>query len=63
MVFLRKITVKIILDDEVETIRTELQKHKHIRCPILDVRKDTISIYTPDRDINEAHRGLPYEIM
>jgi len=52
-VFLRRVPVKIIFDDEIASVKKELEKHCHIKKPIVDVRKNTISIYTPNGDIDE----------
>ena len=47
-VFLRKIQPKIIFDDEVNTVKSYLEKCTHIPHWQVEVKKNTIIVYTSD---------------
>jgi hypothetical protein len=50
-VFLRKIRPQLITDEEVATVEAGMRQHCHLEHYIVDVKKDTILIYTPDQDV------------
>lgn len=51
-VFLRRIPAQIITAEEVSAIRAGVRKYGRLARCIVDVKKDTILIYTPDQDID-----------
>lgn len=51
-VFLRRIPAQIITDEEVAVVRDGMQKYGHLARFIVDIKKDTILIYTPDQDVD-----------
>lgn len=51
-VFLRRIPAQIITAEEVTAARDGMRKYSHLERFIIDVKKDTILIYTPDQDID-----------
>jgi hypothetical protein len=61
LIFLRKIRAKLITDDEVAMVEKEVGRHRHLRFCRVDVKKETISVYTPNQDV-EALSGLFSEI-
>ena len=50
-VFLRKIRPQLITPEEIATVETGIQQHTRLESHIIDVKKDTIFIYTPDQDV------------
>jgi hypothetical protein len=51
-VFLRKIPKKIILDSERDIVEKELREASSLRGYKIDIRKNSIQIYTPDQNID-----------
>jgi hypothetical protein len=51
-VFLRKIRPQLITDAEVATVDAGMRQHCRLESYIVDVKKDTILIYTPDQDVD-----------
>lgn len=51
-VFLRKIRPQLITDEEVATVEAGMQKYCRLENYIVDVKKDTILVYTPDQDVD-----------
>jgi hypothetical protein len=51
-VFLRKIRPQLIMDEEVATVEAGMRQHCRLEHYIVDVKKDTILIYTPDQDVD-----------
>lgn len=51
-VFLRKVRPQLITDEEVATVEAGMQKYCRLENYIVDVKKDTILIYTPDQDVD-----------
>lgn len=51
-VFLRKIQPKIIRDDEISIVAEGIKRYKRLKNCKIDVKKGTISIYSPDQDVN-----------
>lgn len=51
-VFLRKISAKVITDDERAVVETGMQQFTQIQHFQIDIKKDTISIFTPNQDVD-----------
>lgn len=51
-VFLRKIRPQLITDEEVAIVEAGMRQHCRLENYIVDVKKDTILIYTPDQDVD-----------
>jgi hypothetical protein len=51
-VFLRRIRPQLITDEEVAIVEAGMRQHCHLEDYIVDVKKDTILIYTPDQDVD-----------
>jgi hypothetical protein len=51
-VFLRKITEKIISDEELNIVDNGMKNYSTLKSYKIDVRKNTIQIYTPNQDVN-----------
>lgn len=51
-VFLRRIPAQIITAEEVAAVKAGMQKYGRLARFTVDVKKDTILIYTPDQDID-----------
>jgi hypothetical protein len=49
--FLRKIRAKLITDDEIALVEKELKRNRHLRSYRIDVKKETINVYTPNQDV------------
>ena len=64
LVFLRKIQPKIITDEEVNTVKSHLEKCTHIPHWQVEVKKNTIIVYTSDdyeKSLDElAKKYSPY---
>ena len=52
-VFLRKVQPKIITDIEKAIIEKGVRKYSKVKNCKIDIRKETITIYTPDQNIDE----------
>ena len=50
-VFLRKIQAKIITDDEIAVVEAGMKQFSQVERFIIDVKKEIVSIFTPDQDI------------
>ena len=51
-VFLRKIPDRIILDEEKDVVESGMRIFSSLKTYKIDIRKNTIQIYTPNQDIN-----------
>ena len=51
-VFLRKITPQIIKDSEKSIVENGIKKYSDLKFYAVDVKSDTIRIFTPDQDID-----------
>jgi len=51
-VFLRKIRPQLITHEEVATVEAGMRQHCRLENYIVDVKKNTILIYTPDQDVD-----------
>ena len=51
-VCLRKIRPQLITDEEVATVEAGMRQHCRLENYIVDVKKDTILVYTPDQDVD-----------
>jgi hypothetical protein len=51
-VFLRKVRPQLITDEEVAIVEAGMRHHCRLEHYIIDVKKDTILIYTPDQDVD-----------
>jgi hypothetical protein len=51
-VFLRKVRPQLITDEEVAIVEAGMRQHCRLEHYIVDVKKDTILIYTADQDID-----------
>ncbi len=51
-VFLRRKRVQIVTTDEVETVKTGVQRHSNLEYFIVDVKGNAIIVYTPDQDVD-----------
>ncbi len=49
-VYLRKIQPKLISDEEIGIVKDEMQRRPHLKKYNIDVTKDAIIIYEPDRN-------------
>lgn len=49
-VFLRKVRPQLITDEELATVEAGMRRHCRLEKYIVDVKKDSILIYTPDQD-------------
>jgi len=52
LAFMRKIRPKVIADNEVRLVSEELQRHRHLKHCRVDVKGKTITVYTPNQDID-----------
>lgn len=52
-VFLRKVQPKVIMDIEKAIIEEGIRKYSKVKNCKIDIRKETITIYIPDQDIDE----------
>ena len=57
-VFLRRIKPQIVTDEEVAVVEAGMQQYCHIKQFIVDVKKNTITIYTPDQDVDLLSQTL-----
>ena len=57
-VFLRKIPKKIITDEEIAIVEKGMKKFAKISRFMIDVKKEIISIFTPNQDIGELSAVL-----
>lgn len=51
-VFLRKVRPQLITAEEVATVEAGMQKYCRLENYIVDVKKNTILVYTPDQDVD-----------
>ncbi|MEC4819033.1 MAG: hypothetical protein SAK29_38030 [Scytonema sp. PMC 1069.18] len=51
-VFLRKVQSKIITDDEITIVKEGIKKNSSLKSYQVDVKKNTIIVYTPNQDID-----------
>lgn len=57
-VFLRRIPPKLITDQELNTVKDGMEYFSHVDRYMLDVKKETISIFTPVQDISAISEFL-----
>ncbi|MEO1347974.1 MAG: hypothetical protein AAFW84_04125 [Cyanobacteria bacterium J06635_15] len=57
-VFLRKIQPKIITDEEIAVVEKGLKQFSKVERFLIDVKKEIISIYTPNQDPSELSEIL-----
>jgi hypothetical protein len=55
-VFLQRIQPKIITLDEIATLEKGIQKFSHLHYCKIDVKKDTIYVYTPNQNVNNLSK-------
>ncbi|AFZ01438.1 hypothetical protein [Calothrix sp. PCC 6303] len=55
-VFLQRIQPKIITLDEIATVEKGIQKFSHLHYCKIDVKKDTIYVYTPNQNVNNLSK-------
>jgi hypothetical protein len=55
-VFLRRPPPRRITDKEIAVVEEEIARFPHLRCHLVDVRKDTITVYVPDQDMAELQQ-------
>ena len=51
-VFLRRIRPQIVTDEEVAIVKSGMQHYCRLERFIIDVKKNSIIIYTPDQDVD-----------
>lgn len=51
-VFLRRVRPQLIADEEVAVVEAGMRQHCRLEHYIIDVKQDTILIYTPDQDVD-----------
>jgi len=62
-VFLQKIQPQIITLEEIATLEKEIQKFSHLQYCRIDVKKEIISVYTPNQNISvlsEIYSSFPF---
>ena len=57
-VFLRPETEKIISEEEIEIVKSGIEKYSNLKLFKIDVKKNAIIIYEPDQDITELIKTL-----
>ena len=57
-VFLRKIPPKLITDQELNIVKDGMERFSHVEKYIIDVKKETISIFTPTQDVSSISELL-----
>lgn len=57
-VFLRKILPKLITDQELNIVKDGMERFSHVDRYMLDIKKETISIFTPTQDISAISEFL-----
>ncbi|MBI2924073.1 MAG: hypothetical protein HYY24_00010 [Verrucomicrobia bacterium] len=63
-VFLRKPPKKLIHDDELETIRTELAKYPKCKGVIVEVERGLVTLHCPDTgSLDRLYEALPFPLI
>ncbi len=59
-VFLRRIRPQVITDEEVKIVEKGLQQYCRIKNCLVDVKKNVISIHTPDQNVDRLAASLSF---
>ncbi len=59
-VFLRRKRTPIITDEEIATVAAGMRQYCRVKDFIIDVKKNTIVIYTPDQDVDSLVDSLSF---
>jgi hypothetical protein len=63
-VYLQRIQPKLISDAEVQVVQAEIGRHPHLRDCRVDVKKNVITVYEPNQDVDDsADRLAGYGVM
>ena len=57
-VFLRRVRPKIITDNEVEIVRSGIEKYSQVKYYKIDIKENSILVYLVDQDINMLSKLL-----
>ncbi|BAY66777.1 hypothetical protein NIES22_69210 (plasmid) [Calothrix brevissima NIES-22] len=62
-VFLRKVQPKIISDEERSTVEEGIKKFSNLESYQIDIKKETITVYTADQDVNLLSELLNFSLI